>query len=233
VLLRYLNSVYKVLANTVPDATKTEAIRDMEVFFGEMLRRVDSSLLEEWQRLQNPDYIPVLENELRPPGAEAAEAATKNDITLDPVTFLALIRVRIFSFMASLSRSEYAAALECLTEGLDDFLANSSGFGNDWALLDIDDIAWTEERLREKMGEYRPSHGIFRLDPEGRAMRHTVVEPQTRTDSGSISVWEVKQMLQDNEGHNDWNLEFCVDLQESKLAGVPVMRLSRMGEMQP
>ena len=40
-LLRHLNSVYKVLANTIPEAAKTEAVREMEAFFGDLVRRVD------------------------------------------------------------------------------------------------------------------------------------------------------------------------------------------------
>jgi superfamily II RNA helicase len=232
-LLRYLNSVYKVLANTVPDAAKTDAIREMEVFFGEMIHRVDSSLLEEWERLQNPDYLAVEQIELRPPGADEISESSKFSITTDPVAFLAAIRVRIFSFLASMSRSEYSSALESLAEGLEDLLGATTGYGSGWALMDAEGAPWTEDRFREKMASYRPGHGMFRLDPEGRALRYTLVEKNLGSADGQISVWEIKQMLQDHEGHNDWAIEFSVDLAESSLAGVPVLRLLRMGEMEP
>ena len=45
-LLRHLNSVFKVLAQTVPDAAKTEEVREMELYLSAMLRQVDSSLLD-------------------------------------------------------------------------------------------------------------------------------------------------------------------------------------------
>ncbi len=221
-LLRYLNSVYKVLANTVPTAAKTEAVREMEDFFGEMLRRVDSSLLEEWQKLQNPNFQPVEETELKPPGEEVA-SALDFDVTTDTVVFTAEIRARIFSFMAALSRSEYENALDALTEGLEETNL----------LEDAQAVPWTAERLRNLMAEYRPGHGVFRLDPEGRAVRHTLVNPKPGGEKTSAPFWEVRQMLQDHEGHNDWVIDFSVDLAASRLVRIPVLRLSRMGEMQP
>jgi superfamily II RNA helicase len=55
-LLRHLNNVYKVLSQTVPTQVKTEEVLEMENYLGEMIRRVDSSLLEEWERLRNPEF---------------------------------------------------------------------------------------------------------------------------------------------------------------------------------
>ena len=52
VLLRHLNSVFKVLAQTVPDAAKNDQIREMELYLGTTLRQVDSSLLDEWEKMR-------------------------------------------------------------------------------------------------------------------------------------------------------------------------------------
>ncbi|HET7013397.1 MAG TPA: DUF3516 domain-containing protein [Streptosporangiaceae bacterium] len=54
-LLRYLADVYKTLRQTVPDDAKTEELIDLIEWLGEMVRQVDSSLLDEWERLANPD----------------------------------------------------------------------------------------------------------------------------------------------------------------------------------
>ena len=54
-LLRYLADAYKALRQTVPDEAKTEELTDLIEWLGEMVRQVDSSLLDEWQRLANPD----------------------------------------------------------------------------------------------------------------------------------------------------------------------------------
>jgi len=54
-LLRYLADAYKAMRQTVPDEAKTEELADLIEWLGEMVRQVDSSLLDEWERLANPD----------------------------------------------------------------------------------------------------------------------------------------------------------------------------------
>jgi hypothetical protein len=56
-LLRHLSQVWKVLAQTVPDSAKTEEVVEMEVYFRELIRGIDSSLLEEWERMKNPAWV--------------------------------------------------------------------------------------------------------------------------------------------------------------------------------
>ncbi|MDR7300439.1 DEAD/DEAH box helicase [Haloactinomyces albus] len=53
-VLRYLADVYKALHHTVPDDAKTEELGDLIEWLGELVRQVDSSLLDEWERLRNP-----------------------------------------------------------------------------------------------------------------------------------------------------------------------------------
>jgi len=48
-LLRHLHNVYKVLVQTVPDAAKTDEVREMELYLRALLRQVDSSLEDEWE----------------------------------------------------------------------------------------------------------------------------------------------------------------------------------------
>ena len=51
-LLRYLTDAYKAMVQTVPDEAKTEDVRDLVEWLGETVRQVDSSLLDEWDRLR-------------------------------------------------------------------------------------------------------------------------------------------------------------------------------------
>lgn len=53
-VLRYLADVYKALRHTVPPDAKTEELEDLVEWLGELVRQVDSSLLDEWERLRNP-----------------------------------------------------------------------------------------------------------------------------------------------------------------------------------
>jgi len=53
-VLRYLADAYKALKQTVPDEAKTEELSDLIEWLGELVRQVDSSLLDEWEQLRDP-----------------------------------------------------------------------------------------------------------------------------------------------------------------------------------
>ncbi|MGD9991268.1 DEAD/DEAH box helicase [Pseudonocardia sp.] len=50
-VLRYLADAYRALRQTVPDDAKTEELTDLVEWLGELVRQVDSSLLDEWEAL--------------------------------------------------------------------------------------------------------------------------------------------------------------------------------------
>ena len=206
-LLRHVNSVFKVLAQTVPDGVKTDEVREMEAYLAAMLHQVDSSLLDAWERMQNPDYQRD-EKAVAMPGAEAAAL----DITRDKKTFTAAIRARIFSFLRSLTTGDWEPAALAL-----DDLARR-------APLDAEGQPWTAERLAALTTEYLAGHHELRLDPEGRNLRHTYVKP---TEDGKDFI--VQQMLVDPDEANDWVAEFQVDLNASREFSEPVLDLMRLG----
>ncbi|MGW4481732.1 DEAD/DEAH box helicase [Rhodococcus triatomae] len=53
-VLRYLADAYRALRQTVPDSARTEEFEDIVEWLGELIRQVDSSLLDEWEQLTNP-----------------------------------------------------------------------------------------------------------------------------------------------------------------------------------
>ena len=204
-LLRHLNSVYKVLSQTVPDGAKTDDVREMELYLRDMLRQIDSSLLEEWERMRDPQYRPAeTEPDMRPPGAEDAP-----DVTRDAKAFTAAIRTRVFAFLRAWSTGADEAALEAFD-----------------ASQDAEGVAWTAERLAAAREAYHAEHAGLRLDPEARNLRHTYVTP-----AQDGATWQVQQMLVDPEGHNDWVAEVLVDLSASREAGQPVIRLLRLAPL--
>ncbi len=114
-LLRHLNSVYKVLSQTVPDGVKTDQVLEMEIYLRTLLRQVDSSLAEEWERMRDPEYQPLggagsRATDLKPPG----DAAEERDITRDAKVFTAAIRTRVFTFLRGWSTGDAGAALAAL-----------------------------------------------------------------------------------------------------------------------
>ncbi len=206
VLLRHLSNVHKVLAQTVPDAAKNETIREMELYLATILRQIDSSLLEEWEKMRDPNYVPRGEQpEVRPPGAE--EAA--RDITRDAKTFTAAIRNCIFTFLRALLSADLETALASVN-----------------AQPSPDEEPWTTDRLRRAFDAYHVDHEYLRLDPEARNVRHTYVTP-----SDDKRRWRLQQMLVDPAETNDWVAEFDVDLVASRATGEPVLQLRRLGSL--
>jgi hypothetical protein len=60
VVLRYLSDVYKGLMQNIPADARTDEIDDLIAWLGAVVRQVDSSLIDEWERLLNPTEIDPL-----------------------------------------------------------------------------------------------------------------------------------------------------------------------------
>ncbi|WP_189169393.1 DEAD/DEAH box helicase [Pilimelia anulata] len=58
-VLRYLADAYRTLRQTVPDEVKTDELADLIEWLGELVRQVDSSLIDEWERLRSPTDDPT------------------------------------------------------------------------------------------------------------------------------------------------------------------------------
>ncbi|WFR85373.1 DEAD/DEAH box helicase [Arthrobacter sp. Y-9] len=54
IVLRYLSDAIKALRQTVPADALREDLEDLIAWLGELVRQVDSSLLDEWEELSNP-----------------------------------------------------------------------------------------------------------------------------------------------------------------------------------
>ncbi|CAN5299799.1 DEAD/DEAH box helicase [soil metagenome] len=53
-VLRYLSDAYRAARQTIPDEAKTEELLDVIEWLGELVRQVDSSLVDEWESMINP-----------------------------------------------------------------------------------------------------------------------------------------------------------------------------------
>ncbi len=172
VLLRHLSSVYKVLGQTVPESYKTEAVQEMEAWLAGLMRGTDSSLLDEWERLRDPNWKP----------SETPEPAQAPDITRNKREFTALIRTEIFRFLRPLAMGDYAAARAALTV--------------------TPEYPWTEDTLAAALDPYYDSHERILMDNEARNGRHTYVEPsedntswrvcQVLVDAEQLNDWQAE-----------------------------------------
>ena len=211
-LLRHLSSVYKVLAQTVPDGAKTDDVLEMEVYFRTLLRQVDSSLETEWALMREAGGAPI---ERRAGSAiTPAAAPMAADITRDSIAFTAAIRTRVFTFLRAWAIGRHAAALDVLGQTPRSEHSDPADAAE----------PWTAERLQAALEDHRAGHERIRFDPEGRNARHTHVKP-----SGDGRIWRIQQVLVDADGHNDWMAEFDIDLAASRAKNEPAVSLRSIG----
>jgi hypothetical protein len=58
-VLRYLSDAYRAIRQTVPAEARTEDLLDIIEWLGELVRQVDSSLVDEWESLIHPEAAPL------------------------------------------------------------------------------------------------------------------------------------------------------------------------------
>ena len=95
VVLRYLGDVYKGLVQNVPEEHKTEEVYDLTEWLGTMVRQVDSSLIDEWERLTNPDPED---------GSAPVRSSDPDDVTTNKRAFKVMVRNQAFRWVIDASR---------------------------------------------------------------------------------------------------------------------------------
>jgi len=99
IVLRYLADAYRALRQSVPEDEKTEELTDLIEWLGELIRQVDSSLIDEWERLSHPD----------PDSPEAAEVEIRpSGVTANKRAFKVLVRNALFRRVTLCALEDYA-----------------------------------------------------------------------------------------------------------------------------
>jgi len=207
-LLRHLSQTWKVLAQTVPDSFKTEEVLEMEVTLKELIRGIDSSLLEEWERLRDPDQ------ERSQAGGEVRRAASPGsmDLTRDPAGFRRLIRIGVFSFLQDVNSGDWESAASRLRTGEAAAPADSGRLSEEANALMLAFEPFFEARER------------YLLDAEGRSARHS-----HWIEDGMPERLEMAQVLMDPEALGDWEARFSISPGESREKGRAAIRFESVG----
>lgn len=109
VVLRYLSDAYRALRQTVPDDLKTEPVRDLIDWLGELVRQVDSSLLDEWLAELSGSPITRDHEDVRPPG--------QTTVVDNPRAFRVMVRNALFRRVLLAARRDWPALGELDGEG--------------------------------------------------------------------------------------------------------------------
>nr|WP_249051871.1 DEAD/DEAH box helicase [Cellulomonas fimi] len=104
VLLRYLADAYRALRQTVPEESRTEELAELVEWLGEVVRRTDSSLLDEWERLRNP-----LDDDGAGARVDTGTEDVAKPITTNARAFRALVRSALFRRVMLAAREDYQA----------------------------------------------------------------------------------------------------------------------------
>ena len=146
-LLRYLTESYKTLVQTVPAGYRDETVEDVIAFLRTTVRGVDSSLLDEWERLRDPAYQAApLEALVRP--------VAPPPIWADARAFAARLRTELHRLVAALARRDWGAAGEALADPAD----------------------WPPARLEAELAPYFAEHPRIDQTPAARKPHHTFIK---------------------------------------------------------
>ncbi|MFN0093132.1 MAG: DEAD/DEAH box helicase [Acidimicrobiales bacterium] len=201
VLLRYLADAYKGLVQTVPESAKTEELYDLTEWLGETVRLVDSSLLDEWERLRHPDDEAASE---RAQGVAAGTSAEgPPDVTANRRAFRVMVRNECWAWVQALARRDYARLAQ--------------------APAPPGQHSWTSERVAEAMAGYWAEHPDIQTGAEARG------PAQFQLDEAPGPRWPVRQNLLDPQGWGEWRLLGWVDLERSREEARAVVALAEIG----
>jgi hypothetical protein len=147
---------------TVPAPAKTPEVDEIEVFLRAMIRAVDSSLLDEWERMRNPEAW----------AATAApapdEAPGEVDVTRDAKAFTVLVRNSMFQLLRAAGRKDWGAAASLVRGGTPEALeAAFAPFYAEHPTIRLDPSARAPDRTR--IAQEPASWEVVQVvsDPEG------------------------------------------------------------------
>ncbi len=106
-VLRYLSDAYRAIRQTVPTEAKNEELLDIIEWLGELVRQVDSSLVDEWNELIDPAaHLPEDEVAVVPPAPPS--------VVTNRRAFTVLVRNELFRRvqLAALERDDELAELD-------------------------------------------------------------------------------------------------------------------------
>ncbi|MCS4489183.1 DUF3516 domain-containing protein [Corynebacterium sp. ES2794-CONJ1] len=185
VILRYLTDAWRTLRHSVPTEFLNEELDDIIVWLGEVVRQVDSSLVDEWAQMADPD-APISEVTLQQELAFGVEDPTA--VSANRRAFGIMVRNAMFRLL-SLFAWEKEAELETMT----DYLSPQPDFGA-WMDNYFDEYADIDTSSAARSGDY------FHLKEEGRVMKATQILKDPEDDRAFRFIAHVDLDASDEAG---------------------------------
>lgn len=235
VILRYLSDAYRMMRQVIPAEIMTEELESMISWLADLIRSVDSSLLDEWEAMMNGEELVEAEGGPSAVGAERAFGADESGVvafTANRHAFRNAVRRALFNFVELMSRDdvdglERTSAQAADSDGL--FAEAAPWTGDDWdhALerywaehdwIDINQGARSQALCA--LEEQISGEDILALMPfsaRDNANQRSRFEALARAvdEAPAGSVWLATQTITDPEGNMDWRIAALVDLAAS------------------
>ncbi|MGB0678701.1 MAG: DEAD/DEAH box helicase [Polyangiales bacterium] len=146
-LLRYLSDVYKILAQSLPAPARSETTEALAAWLRALIRHTDSSLLDEWETLQD--------GQRRAPGAAELPAPTP---TWTPSRLQRWLRQQLWAILAAWARRDHTKTEKLLRQ---------------WGAAPG---SWPAARLETAWAPYWQNYDSLRTDAEARAPKQIDIE---------------------------------------------------------
>ena len=235
VILRYLSDAYRMMRQVIPEEIMTEELESMISWLADLIRSVDSSLLDEWEAMMNGEELVEAEGGPSAVGTERAFGADESGVvafTANRHAFRNAVRRALFNFVELMSRDdvdrlERASAQAADADGL--FVEAAPWTGDDWdhALerywaehdwIDINQGARSQALCA--LEEQISGEDILALMPfsaRDNVNQRSRFEALARAvdEAPAGSVWLATQTITDPEDNMDWRIAALVDLASS------------------
>ena len=208
-LLRYLTDAYRTLRQTVPARHRTPEVEDLVEWLGETVRQTDSSLLDEWESLSDPEHAPadVLNHEAPPP---------PRPLSKQERSFQVMIRNAMFARAQLCARDELDGLVRLEREAAERI--------DPPRVVVMGRSAWDEA-----LEAYYAEHDTIATDADARGPSYLLLgpeelgEPAGAEEGATARVRRVVQTLADPADHRDWVIEGVVDCDASDAVGELVL----------
>ncbi|WP_210651802.1 RNA helicase [Nocardioides sp. SYSU D00065] len=218
-VLRYLTDAYRTLRQTVPEAHRSPEVEDVIEWLGETVRQTDSSLLDEWEALSDPDRLSsaVAHHEPPPP---------PRPLSRQERPFRVMVRNAMWARVEAVARDD----LDTLVR-----LERSAADRTDPPRqVVVGRSVWDAA-----MEGYYADHDSVLTDADARGPDLLAVgeertgEPVGAEEGTTARLRDVRQTIHDPAGDHDWVIEAVVDCDATDEAGELVLAtvsMRRLGD---
>ena len=208
-VLRYLTDAYRTLRQTVPETHRSPDVEDVIEWLGETVRQTDSSLLDEWEALSDPDHLSssVAHHEPPPP---------PRPLSRQDRPFRVMVRNTMWARVDAVARDDLDALMRIERVAAD-------------RLTPPREVVVVRSAWDAAIEAFYAEHDRVGLDADARGPELITVgaervgEPVGAEEGTEARVRDVRQTLHDPQGHHDWVIDAVVDCDATDEAGELVL----------